>query len=243
MKTGFITFGAFALLPLVAVQPRSMTSRAQLIYTTITAAAVIVYVDTDGVPHTTSTIDGTPETTSTSEAALSSTSNLSSSPSSCKMASTQFPEAVEAAAVTSSTTAHSTPIASSSPAVKSYGIVRIYGVDCDQVANSLPSAINNGQNIQKYTVSAMVDALNWARGNLTNVHYTTLVNCHAFLDPNTAAADAGTFVKGRVANVQYACPNKKVIVTESGWPKQGNTDGKAVPSPANQKAALSSLRI
>lgn len=62
-----------------------------------------------------------------------------------------------------------------SPAVKSYGIVRIYGVDCDQVANSLPSAINNGQNIQKYTVSAMVDALNWARGNLTNVHYTSPV--------------------------------------------------------------------
>ena len=103
--------------------------------------------------------------------------------------------------------------------MKSYGIVRIYGVDCDQVANSLPSAINNGQklivglydmtaiqngvqkiahavneyansklgsiilitvgnefvNIQKYTVSAMVDALNWARGNLTNVHYTSPV--------------------------------------------------------------------
>ena len=66
----------------------------------------------------------------------------------------------------------------------------------------------------------MVDALNWARGNLTYVHYTgpvgtidtvsaitdnpalcensdyTLVNCHAFFDPNAAAADAGTFVKG-----------------------------------------------
>lgn len=55
-----------------------------------------------------------PETTSTSKAALSSTSNLSSPSSSYKMASTQFSEAVEAAAMTSSTTAYSIPIASSS---------------------------------------------------------------------------------------------------------------------------------
>ena len=27
-------------------------------------------------------------------------------------------------------------------------------------------------NTQKYTVSAMVDALNWTQENLTNVHYT-----------------------------------------------------------------------
>ena len=31
---------------------------------------------------------------------------------------------------------------------------------------------NEFVNTQKYTVSAMVDPLNWARGNLTNVHYT-----------------------------------------------------------------------
>jgi len=33
---------------------------------------------------------------------------------------------------------------------------------------------NEFVNIQKYTVLAMVDALNWAR-NLTNVHYTSPV--------------------------------------------------------------------
>ena len=31
---------------------------------------------------------------------------------------------------------------------------------------------NEFANTQKYTVSAIVDALNWAQENLTNVHYT-----------------------------------------------------------------------
>ena len=68
-------------------------------------------------------------------------------------------------------------------------------MSCDQVVNgvqTIADAVNryaDGKwdsvvlvtvgnefvNIQKYTVSAMVDALNWARGNLTNVHYTSPV--------------------------------------------------------------------
>jgi len=69
-----------------------------------------------------------------------------------------------------------------------------------------------------------------------------MVNCHAFFDPNTAAADAGTFVKSQLQQVAQACPGKKIILTESGWPSSGDANGKAVPSPDNQKAALQSLR-
>lgn len=67
-------------------------------------------------------------------------------------------------------------------------------------------------------------------------------NCHAFFDPNTAAADAGSFVQDQVKNIAKVCGNKEVYITESGWPHAGDTNGKAVPSPENQQAALSSLK-
>lgn len=35
---------------------------------------------------------------------------------------------------------------------------------------------------------------------------------------------------------------KKTIITESGWPKSGQPNGKAVPSHKNQQLALQSLR-
>lgn len=116
------------------------------------------------------------------------------------------------------------------------------------------------------TASAVVDAIHSARSKLRNAGYNgpvgavetvpamtdnpaicqasdvVMVNCHAFFDPNTQAQNAGPFVKGQVANVQQACNNKRVVVTESGWPHQGDTNGQAVPSPANQQAALDSLR-
>lgn len=115
---------------------------------------------------------------------------------------------------------------------------------------------NEFVNTQKYTVSTMADALNWARGNLTNVHYTSpagivdtvpavtdnpalcensdyaLVNCHAFFDPNKVAADAGTFVKRAGRKHTASLPNKKVIVMESGWPKQGNTNALSSSPPS-----------
>lgn len=69
-----------------------------------------------------------------------------------------------------------------------------------------------------------------------------MVNIHAWFDTNTKAEDAGNFVKGQVAQVQEACGNKQVVVTESGWPHQGDSHDLAVASPDAQKAAISSIR-
>lgn len=69
-----------------------------------------------------------------------------------------------------------------------------------------------------------------------------LVNIHAFFDPSTKAEDAGTFVRNQVAQVQQACPNKRVVVTESGWPHQGTSHDQAVVSLEAQAAAINSLR-
>ncbi|KIW75297.1 hypothetical protein Z517_12071 [Fonsecaea pedrosoi CBS 271.37] len=68
------------------------------------------------------------------------------------------------------------------------------------------------------------------------------VNAHAFFDPNTAANNAGTFVESVIAPISQKANGKQVIVTESGWPYQGSPNGQAVPSPANQASAISSLK-
>lgn len=66
-------------------------------------------------------------------------------------------------------------------------------------------------------------------------------NTHAFFDGNVEAADAGKFVKQAVQRMSDAC-GKRVVVTESGWPRQGGANNKAVASPANQQAAIASLK-
>ena len=68
------------------------------------------------------------------------------------------------------------------------------------------------------------------------------INAHAFFDSSTTASQAGDWLKGTVARVQTAIPNKKVMVTESGWPVEGMSNGEAVPSLENQKAALGSIQ-
>ena len=68
------------------------------------------------------------------------------------------------------------------------------------------------------------------------------VNAHAYFDPSAAAGDAGTWVQKMIAPIISAHPDKAVIVTESGWPYQGNANGAAIPSVANQQAAISSLK-
>jgi exo-beta-1,3-glucanase (GH17 family) len=87
------------------------------------------------------------------------------------------------------------------------------------------------------TVPAVID-----NPSLCDRSEMTLVNIHAFFDPNTGAEDSGEFVKSEVVRVQKACPGKRVIVTESGWPSQGTSHNKAVASKDAQKAAIKSIR-
>ncbi|PGH15125.1 hypothetical protein AJ79_02651 [Helicocarpus griseus UAMH5409] len=66
-------------------------------------------------------------------------------------------------------------------------------------------------------------------------------NCHAFFDPNTDASRAGEFVKKQAKLVSDAA-GKKTVITESGWPKSGQANGKAIPSQENQQLAVQSLK-
>jgi exo-beta-1,3-glucanase (GH17 family) len=68
------------------------------------------------------------------------------------------------------------------------------------------------------------------------------VNLHPYFDGNVKAEQAGTFVKDMSKLVENACPGKKVLVTETGWPSRGNPNGVAVASKENQRTAVASIK-
>lgn len=86
------------------------------------------------------------------------------------------------------------------------------------------------------TVPAVVD-----NPSLCEQSDLVLVNIHAYWDANAKPEDSGSFVQGQVQKVKNACKGKRVIVTESGWPRQdGKPNSKA--STGAQQAAVKSIR-
>ncbi|KAK3376611.1 glycoside hydrolase superfamily [Lasiosphaeria ovina] len=133
-------------------------------------------------------------------------------------------------------------------------------VDTVSIGNEL---VNNGQ----ASPEQMLSALPAARETLRAAGYTgpvvtvdtfiavqrhpelcdasdyCAVNIHAFFDAHTPADQAGRFVARQVANLRevVADPTQRIVVTESGWPWQGNANGLAVPGADNQRQAVASL--
>ena len=192
---------------------------------------------------------------------------------------------------------------------KDHGIIRLYGVDCDQVASAYAAAKKYGNKLflgifdisdsaLKEAVSTMaagvnndwsivdtvsvgnelvnngqvspaqaVAALGKARAALKTAGYDgpvvivdtfiaaqnhpelceasdyCAVNIHPFFDPNTAPAQAGKFVTTTVGNLRrQLSSDKRIVVTETGWPWQGESNGAAVPGMDQQTRALSSIK-
>ncbi|KAG6855730.1 hypothetical protein H0H87_011582 [Tephrocybe sp. NHM501043] len=64
----------------------------------------------------------------------------------------------------------------------------------------------------------------------------------AFYDGGRTSAQAGDFVfKTVVPALKAACPGKKIIITESGWPSRGGNNGVAVASVDDERNALLKL--
>ncbi|KAI0551878.1 glycoside hydrolase family 17 protein [Xylaria curta] len=191
---------------------------------------------------------------------------------------------------------------------KDYGVIRLYGVDCNQVStvsqaakkygnklflgiydiNNVDSAVNtmaaslNGDwsmvdtvsvgnelvNNGGATVGQSLAALSKARSCLRAVGYQgpvvvvdtfvavlahpelcdqsdyCAVNVHPFFDPNTGAPEAGQFVDSITKNIRnkLADTNKRIVVTETGWPWQGEPNGAAIPGLDHQSTAISSIK-
>jgi exo-beta-1,3-glucanase (GH17 family) len=191
---------------------------------------------------------------------------------------------------------------------KDYGVVRLYGVDCNQVVtvskaakkygnklllgifdiNNVDSAIatmaagldhdwsmvdtvsvgNELVNNGGATVAQSIAALGKARTDLRAAGYQgpvvivdtfvavlahpelcnesdyCAVNIHPFFDPNTGAPDAGSFVSSIIKNIRskLSDQNKRIVVTETGWPWQGEANGAAIPGLDHQSTAISSIK-
>ncbi|KAK0673588.1 putative cell wall glucanase [Cercophora samala] len=197
------------------------------------------------------------------------------------------------------------------PSGHAFNTVRIYGVDCDQVASVLPAAhsigvklflgiyeldnlprqvgvlvaavkqsglgwgmvdtisvgnelVNNGQ----ATAGQVVGAIRAAREMLRREGYAgpvvtvdtfvaverhpelcdesdyCAVNCHPFFDGLTTAEQAGEFVGRKVRDVKEVLrdEDKKIVVTEAGWPWQGGSNNRAVPGREEQRRAVEGIR-
>lgn len=136
----------------------------------------------------------------------------------------------------------------------SWDILKLFSVanerlnDHDMTASEIVDAIRRGRDLLRGAgYNGPVGAVDTVPATIDNPAIceaadVVMVNCHPFFDQNTAAADAGTFVKGQVERVKTACKTNRVIITETGWPHQGDANGKAVPSPENQAKALASIR-
>ena len=69
------------------------------------------------------------------------------------------------------------------------------------------------------------------------------VNSHPFWDGNVQPGNSGPWLKQQIENISNICNDgKTVLITETGWPHQGDTYGSCVPSRANQVSALKSIQ-
>ncbi|KAI1090584.1 glycoside hydrolase superfamily [Rostrohypoxylon terebratum] len=191
---------------------------------------------------------------------------------------------------------------------KDYGVMRLYGVDCDQVATAYAAAKKYGNklflgiydiNSVEQSVSTMaagvkhdwsvvdtvsvgnelvnnggatvdqsLSALSQARSALRAAGYQgpvvivdtfvaalshpelcdqsdyCAVNIHPFFDPNTGPHQAGSFITSTVSKIRskLSDASKRIVVTETGWPWQGEANGLAVPGMSQQSTALSSIK-
>jgi exo-beta-1,3-glucanase (GH17 family) len=65
-------------------------------------------------------------------------------------------------------------------------------------------------------------------------------NIHPYYDPNTVSSNAGPFVVSQQGIVESLC-GLPVIVSETGWPWAGGTDGDAIASVEDQATAIASI--
>lgn len=69
------------------------------------------------------------------------------------------------------------------------------------------------------------------------------INAHPFFDSTMKAGDAGKWLAGTVERVQSKLSKPMhIVITETGWPMDGASNGLAVPGLDNQKLAIDSIK-
>ena len=118
------------------------------------------------------------------------------------------------------------------------------GASVSQVTNAIGQARSilkgAGYNGPVVTVDTMMAMK--ANPELCHASDFCAINCHAFFDGKTSAEKSGEFVLNWAKEVSEASGGKTTVITETGWPSQGQTNGMAVPSLENQQAAIASIK-
>jgi len=107
---------------------------------------------------------------------------------------------------------------------------------CTQARSTLRAAGYTGPVVAVDTFNAILN-----NPTLCQASDYVAANAHCFFDGNTPAASAGQWVQAQIAALQSTC-GKSVLITESGWPSQGQAIGNSVPSLENQQACVASLK-
>ncbi|KAG6004333.1 hypothetical protein E4U21_001146 [Claviceps maximensis] len=83
-----------------------------------------------------------------------------------------------------------------------------------------------------------------AHPELCNESDYCAVNAHAFFDSTIIPSESGRWLQNTMSNIKSVMsdPKKKIVVTETGWPTKGASNGRAVPSMENQRLALHSIK-
>ncbi|EKM82350.1 hypothetical protein AGABI1DRAFT_67957 [Agaricus bisporus var. burnettii JB137-S8] len=136
-------------------------------------------------------------------------------------------------------------------AVKTFGVDRYVGLTVGNENSDSPENIMNkvgqvrdilrgaGINTPVSTVHTWVAILN---NNLFCNGDFVAANAHAYYDYNTPADQTGNWlIHNVVPMLRNTCPNKQIMITESGWPSAGNVNGAAIPSLENEASSLLNL--
>lgn len=106
-------------------------------------------------------------------------------------------------------------------------------------ARSLLSAA--GYTGKVVTVDTLVAMRNFPE--LCNASDFCACNSHPFFDGGVEASGSGDFLKTQIQTLADVVDSgKSIVVSETGWPWQGETNGDAVPSKENQASAIASIK-
>lgn len=67
------------------------------------------------------------------------------------------------------------------------------------------------------------------------------INSHPFFSPTFSPETAGQFVATDIQNTYNLCNHLPVVVTETGYPSNGSPNGNNIPTPENQRTAVTNI--